>query len=307
VREYLPSCFGWRRDLPDGRDYGLATAAVSKLLAACAWGNPRATRLPRSIDLREFFPAADDQGPLNASPAFAVLGLWQYFVRRARGQVVVPSRMFLYQIAVRAHGIHGVGDGGAELRSMLKALVRCGTPPEALWPYDPARFDEEPDHPLLYSFAGDYRSIRYWRLDDSQAAPALVLLRVRALLWAGFPSVLGFAVPASLTTSGDIPFRLRLDAVLGGLAAVAAGYDDDRRIGSDKGALLIRCSWGRQWGEAGYGWLPYAVVTSGLAADFWTFFSADWARSGEFGDPSAQLTAAPASARQAFGRSPPLP
>jgi hypothetical protein len=44
---------------------------------------------------------------------------------------------------------------------------------------------------------------------------------------------------------------------------VAVGYDD-RRLPGNQGAILIRSSWGTQWGQSGYGWLPYSFVTGPL-------------------------------------------
>jgi C1A family cysteine protease len=68
----------------------------------------------------------------------------------------------------------------------------------------------------------------------------------------------------------------------GGHAIVAVGYDDNLVIGKDKGALLIRNSWGTGWGLSGYAWLNYKYVTAGLAVDWWTNIKNEWVDTGQF-------------------------
>jgi C1A family cysteine protease len=77
------------------------------------------------------------------------------------------------------------------------------------------------------------------------------------------------------------------DSVSFGHALAVVGYDDTLRIRSDKGALLVRNSLGRGWGEEGYGWLPYSYVRTRLAVDAWTLLKRGWLRSGEFFAPES--------------------
>ncbi len=70
---------------------------------------------------------------------------------------------------------------------------------------------------------------------------------------------------------------------------LAVGFDDGRRIGAQRGALLIHNSWGPAWGEGGCGWLPYAYVTHGLAVDLWTLLDKRWLGSGEFTRPTSAV------------------
>jgi C1A family cysteine protease len=156
-------------------------------------------------------------------------------------------------------------------------------PPERHWPYEVDRLTREPDA-FLFSFAEPYRSLSYVRLDVRKSSGAETLELVKSLLAAGFPAVFGFGVPNSLTNDGDIPYRPTFDSVVGGQAVLAAGYDD-RWLRGSRGALLVRSSWGAQWGEEGYGWLPYAYVEEQLAVDFWTLVHPDWIASGEFDTP----------------------
>jgi C1A family cysteine protease len=135
--------------------------------------------------------------------------------------------------------------------------------------------------------------VKYVRLDPAGASRDEVLWTVKASLAAGVPPMFGFTVYDSITqagTTGRIPFPRKGERVLGGHAVAAVGYDDAMRIrnaapGSPEtvGALLIRNSWGPAWGEAGYGWLPYEYVNSGLAVDWWTLLKQEWVDTGVFG------------------------
>ncbi len=265
MSKFIPQGMGWQPDLPDARDYTYRHNQIQSLLGSLKPAT--CEELPDEVDLRrdcedEYFTDPEDQGPLNCSSAFAVLSLVEYFERRVRSHTFEGSKLFLYKVTRNLiHNHHQVtGDTGADLRTTFKAIVQFGVPPEEHWPYDVERFDEEPDS-FLYGLAKPLADVRYFRLDEPNQDGQTTLDRLKSFLAAGFPIAFGFPVPSSLTADANISYRPVLDSIRGGQAVVAVGYRQD--------AIMIRSSWGSQWGDNGYGWLPVAYVRNQLARNFW--------------------------------------
>ncbi len=271
---------GWQPASPDYRDFTRQSPEIVELMSLLPRDEELDDELPPSVDLREYFVEVDDQLDLPASSAFACTALVQYFERRAHGRLLRPSRLMLFQNAVRTAGGLPESATGVDLRSTLKALTRCGVAPERHWPYERTRLAQVPDA-FHFSFREPYDRIRYFRIDGRHGQGRETLTALRSLLAAGFPACFGMSLPDSLAADGQIPYRPTFDAPLGGQALVAVGYDD-RWLRGSRGAILVRSSWGESWGERGYGWLPYAYLEERLTVEFFTLAHPTWMRSGEF-------------------------
>jgi C1A family cysteine protease len=288
IDEGEPLGLGWLRDLPDFRDYTPDHETVKPQLETIGVADAEAVSLPATIDLRPYCSPIENQGSLGSCTANATVGLVEYFERRAHGRFIDASRLFLYK-ATRDL-LHWTGDTGAYLRSTMGALALFGVPPEEYWPYNIANFDIEPSS-FLFSFAGNYKAIQYYRLDPTGTPPATLLARIKGNLVHGLPPVFGFTVYNSISqaaTTGKIPYPVAGDRVIGGHAMLVVGYDDNMRItnqtsgASTIGALIVRNSWGPAWGDHGYGYLPYDYVTHRLAVDFWSLVKEGWTDIGPF-------------------------
>jgi C1A family cysteine protease len=276
------SCFEWHPDVADHRDYVFEHDRVGSLLSRLKPSLRKSADRPDRVDWREFCGPVEDQQGLPISVAHACVGLVQQFERRASGRMLALSRLFVHQASQRLNNLAGSSD--LSLRLVLKAMVRCGVPPETVWPYDRARFEVEPDS-FAHAFQREFRNLAYIRLDSRHLAGDEVLARLQSVLAAGFSFAFGFPTFSSLSGNAEIPFPVAADDMVGSRAVTAVGYDDKLRIRSDKGALLVRNSWGADWGDHGFGWLPYSYVRNRLASDFWTLMKPSWLRSGEFGRP----------------------
>lgn len=268
---------GRHRDLPDFRDHTAETDTISKIISKSAPLKAAVKKQPASVDLRPWCSPVENQGSLGSCTANAGVGMLEYYERRTTGKHIDGSRLFLYKVTRELQGVKG--DDGAELRDVMKAMVLFGVPPEKYWPYHVTKFNDEPSS-FCYAFAQSYQAIQYYRLDPAGTSPSAALAAIKKSLAAALPAMFGFSVYSSIPPLGDgkgeIPFPERGDSLEGGHAVLAVGYDDNKKIGNHKGALLIRNSWGTGWGENGYGWLPYAFVEAGLADDFWSMVKAEY-------------------------------
>lgn len=241
--------FGWIPDLPDHRDH--LYAAPPDVLEV----------LPSSVDLRDRCPkTVYDQGHLGSCTANAIAGAFEFDLLRQGLADFMPSRLFIYYNERAREGTIPV-DSGAMIRDGIKSVVNLGVCDETEWPYDIARFADEPSA-QCYTDARGNRAAGYQRVPR-------VLNQLKGCLAHGYPIVFGFRVYESFQSrevarTGEVPMPGPDEPALGGHAVLAVGYDDAT------GRFLVRNSWGLDWGNGGYFTLPYAYLTDrGLSSDFW--------------------------------------
>ena len=234
---------GWLPDIPDFRDYTIETDLVAEkklalsqtdpikdMLSKIGVAKPPKGALKATMNLTAWCSPIENQGNLGSCTAHAAVGLLEYYERRAFGKHLDGSRRFLYKVTRNLLG--WVGDTGAYIRSTMGAMVLLGVPPEKYWPYIVPEFDVEPSS-FVYSLGQNFQAVSYYRLDLVGTTPSALLARIKQYLAAGLPSMFGFPVYSSIAqaaSTGQIPFPYAGDALWGGHAVMAVGFDDAIKI-----------------------------------------------------------------------------
>lgn len=246
---------GWKPQLPDFRDFPA----------------PRATRRPDQgrWSFRAQLPDPPlDQGALGSCTANAVARVLDYALLRQGLPPVLASRLYIYYYSRLLEGTVRE-DAGAVIRDVIKVVAKRGAPPEAKWPYVPDRFRLRP------SFSAErgtqQRAITYMAVAQDAAT-------IESLLAQNFPVIVGIAVYDSFESAlvahgGLVPLPAPHEKQLGGHCMFICGYDRDYQ--GDGPRYEVANSWGPDWGDHGYCWLPYDYLHNpGLASDFWTIEAA---------------------------------
>lgn len=264
--------YGWHRDLPDTRDHrfgAVRPATPTSLPSSCL-------SIPTRASLEAF-----NQGPIGACTGNGIAFLLFWARLMAHGSAVVPSRLFIYFNERVMEGTVSQ-DAGASIRDGVKSVAKLGSPDEALWNYN-HRFNVKPST-AAYRNALRHQALHYSRLADGDVEATKTALAL------DLPVVFGFTVYESFEddwTATTGAMRTPLGRVLGGHCVVAVGYDDRVNNGDGTvGAVLVRNSWGTDWGIhpadpvpagqppvpeafAGHFWMPYHLFRA-MASDLWT-------------------------------------
>lgn len=170
-----------------------------------------------------------------------------------------PSRLFVYYNARVLNGDPGVDDG-ATIRDALKAAAKPGICAETQWPYLESRVL---DRPVAEAYAAATAGVReYQRIDPDLDA-------LRACIAGGSPFIFGINVYKSTVAQwmhgGNLLPPQSNEAVLGGHAILAVGYDDGTRV------VRALNSCGAATGDNGFVNVPYSYFQrTDQTYDFWT-------------------------------------
>jgi len=196
----------------------------------------------------------------------AIAAAFEFDQMKQRRKAFTPSRLFIYYNERAMEGTVD-SDSGAQIRDGVKSVAKQGVCNEANWPYVIPDFRDKPAR-ACYTEGKLNQAIQYLRVPQ-------VLGQMKGCLAEGFPFVFGFTVyesfeSAAVAKTGHAPMPRANEAVLGGHAVMAVGYDEGKQW------FIVRNSWGKGWGMQGYFTLPYPYLAqASLASDFWTIRSVE--------------------------------
>lgn len=259
--------YNWKPDLPDHRD---KMYSLNKLgLGVSRKSKP----LPKSVDLRTFCSPVVNQGDIGSCTGNSLAGHLEFLELKEQRekspispeefdptQFAQFSRLFIYYNERVIEGTVNE-DSGAQIRDGIKTLNQTGACRESVWGYSDANEFLKPT-PAAYTEAANHKISLYLRIQS--------LAEMKHCLAQGYPFVFGFTVYESFegtktAQTGIVTMPKQTEQPLGGHAVMAVGYDDVKKV------VIVRNSWGADWGDKGYFYLPYDYIGSNnLADDFWT-------------------------------------
>jgi C1A family cysteine protease len=236
--------FQWKPDKVDNRDYRYNLVSKST---------------PNVVDLRQHCSPIENQGNLGSCTGQAIAGAIELLNKRNKKPTDI-SRLFIYYYErVLINTVNY--DSGAYIRDGIKVTNKYGASLEQYWPYDIKKFRQEPVLEARND-ALKRKVVRYERITSFDGC-------IDALT-NGYPIIMGFHVYSSFMSptvakTGNMPYpNTRREKLLGGHAVLLVGYDKRRKI------FIARNSWGEGWGDRGYFYMPFNVVTdTRMSGDFW--------------------------------------
>lgn len=241
-----------------------------------ASGNPRPLEvLPTFapfVDLKPDVHEVDDQLAVPSCTANAGTSAPEWILKYDHRPLSL-SRLFNYWVSRNI--INELpGQIGSSVRSAIRAIKHFGVPAETTWPYIPAQVDTRPTEEA-FSEASTRVIQRYeiikpvqlvwWTREQKRDN---LVLQIKSALNEGIPVVFSCNLnDLWYSVSGpwqEHQYTYPADGhpTVGGHAMVIIGYDDA------SGRFLIENSWGSQWGDGGFGGMPYDALYNSMREFF---------------------------------------
>lgn len=228
-------------------------------------------QLPPKVDLRPKFTEIEVQGETNSCTANAVAGAYEYILKRHLGEDAYDvSRMFVYYNARSLEGENVViEDNGSIINLAVKSLHEYGICSEETWPFEAPNVNEKPSDEA-YEEAGKF-------LIEEYAVVPTELFAWKHCLAEGYPIVFGLELYNSFDQQrkkGLVPEPTQNEVQReehAGHAMVCVGYSDKDQV------FIVRNSWGQEWGDGGYCYIPYRYIMNPKYndGDSWTIRRVD--------------------------------
>lgn len=218
----------------------------------------------KSVDLRPYFRAAQSQGQQGSCLSFTITSIFEYMMKVNQSENCDLSEAFLYYNARNLDQTGDVSvntDTGSRFKPAMDSLTQYGIALEMYCPYDEGVYDRKPSE-AAYADAATRKLIKALNVDRNVEA-------VKSAIAEGYPVAASFTlcesfVPAggyiSMPTPEEIAETLKNEdnpekmAKHTRHAMAIVGFSDELQM------FLVRNSWGQDWGDNGYCYIPYTYV-----------------------------------------------
>ena len=205
---------------------------------------------------------ADMAAPLNSGTEGSIVGhtlaaTLEFYVFKSTGAHIAISARDIYN-ETRAKAGTLPTDSGAVIGEALEFLKNPGAVEERAWPYRPGEYAKPPPPSLAnekrYKIADIKKIVTLEEIKNAlQSGPVITGVQAYESLWS-----------EAVATTGVIPMPKPKERQDVGLSFSVVGYDDAKRL------LKFQHSWGTEWGDRGYGYLPYDYFRA-QSYDSWAF------------------------------------
>jgi len=199
--------------------------------------------IPTEVDMSDKMPEVGSQGNQQSCVAWAIAyALKGYQENVQLGEPIKFSPSFVY------NQINGGKNVPTHMTDGLNILSQQGVCLMDEMPYDEENWEEKPS-------AAHRSSAKRFRIDEWRRVNTMDVKEIKTHLAAGLPVIIGALVTNEFIEKGytdgaDYIWKKNGENV-GGHAMLLVGYDDD------KNAFKLINSWGKNWGDKGYGWIDY--------------------------------------------------
>ncbi len=229
----------------DPRTYaGFSVSHLSPLLLGAPGTAPTAAP---SIDLSDNFPIPGAQGGQGSCVGWATAYALKSYQERMEMSWALDSSSHLFSPAWIYNQINGGQDKGSYIHDAMELIRTSGSASLATMPYNENDFTTRPGTAAIQE-ASRFKARAWSRLSNTS--------EIKGALANRMPVVIGIKVYSNFNNlrGGNSVYNSTSGSYLGGHAITITGYDDN----AYGGAFKVINSWGTDWGDNGYFWLPYS-------------------------------------------------
>ncbi len=217
------------------------------------------TSLPSSVDLSPSMPTPGNQGSQGSCVGWATAYALKSYQEKVEMGWSLNSEYTLFSPAYIYNQINGGRDGGSLPSDALQLMIDKGAATLAMMPYSDRDFTTQPTS-AINEHAANFKALAYRKVSGTS--------QIKAALANRNAVTVGIKCYSSINNvNGSDPVydpNPNYETDQGGHAVTIAGYDDGRY----GGAFKIINSWGINWGDNGYFWLPYDKVSDVMLVSY---------------------------------------